>query len=106
MKLDVRTRHIPFTARFFELAERRLQSALGRVAHVVGRIILRVDDINGPRGGIDTSCLAVVELKPHGSLVIRGSYASPGAAVNAIFDRVAAHVQRHRERSIAQQHGR
>jgi len=42
--------------------ERRLSFALGRFADVISGIDVRLEDINGPRGGIDKRCRIRVML--------------------------------------------
>ncbi len=42
--------------------ERRLAFALGRFADVIQSVVVRLEDANGPRGGIDKSCRVRVKL--------------------------------------------
>jgi hypothetical protein len=50
--------------------ERRLLYALGRFGHRVRRAMVRVEDLNGPRGGLDKRCHIEAQLAGRGSLVV------------------------------------
>lgn len=106
MHLVIHGRNVEIPTQLIELAGKRLQYALGRLAHLVGRVNVRIQDENGPRGGVDTNCLAVVQLKTGGSLVIHGRYASAAQAVNVVLDRIAEQVKRQHDRAIESLHGR
>lgn len=49
---------------------RRLRFAFARTQHKVGRIIIRLRDLNGPRGGRDKVCQVSVELTGRPEVVI------------------------------------
>ena len=49
---------------------RRLHFAFARTHHKVGRIIIRLRDLNGPRGGRDKVCQVNVELAGKPGVVI------------------------------------
>ena len=50
---------------------RRLDAAFARTHHKVGRIVIRLRDLNGPRGGRDKVCQVDVELANRPGVVIR-----------------------------------
>ncbi len=106
MHLDLHSRTLPISAALGDLARRRFAHALGRFAHRVSNVSLRIDDVNGPRGGRDIECLAVVALSPSGSLVVRGVYQTPAQGVSDILDRVRESILRHQERLVTALHGR
>ncbi len=106
MHLDLHSRTLPITGALADLAQRRLGHALGRFAHRIASVNLRFDDVNGPRGGRDIECLAVVALTPHGQMVVRGAYDTPAQAVTDILERVRANLQRNHERLVQTLHGR
>ena len=106
MHLDLHSRTLPITGALVDLAHRRLSHALGRFAHHIGSITVRLDDVNGPRGGRDVECLAVVALTPSGNLVVKGAYQTPAQAVSDILDRVRESLSRRHERTVQALHGR
>ncbi len=54
------------------VAERRLLFALSRFAPRLGQVELTVDDVNGPRGGIDIECRLRVVLHGDKTLIVVG----------------------------------
>lgn len=44
--------------------ERRLHFSLGRFIGRLGRVKVKITDINGPRGGVDKSCRISAEMLP------------------------------------------
>jgi len=53
-----------------EHLERRSQSAVGRLGRRVRRIQVRLEDINGPKGGIDKRCRLVAQTQAAGNVII------------------------------------
>lgn len=49
--------------------DRRLRFALARFGPRIARVVVSLDDVNGPRGGIDKACRIVVRLKNGGDVV-------------------------------------
>lgn len=106
MHLNLHSRTLPITAALADLAQRRLSHALGRFTHRIANVSLRFDDVNGPRGGRDIECLAVITLAPHGQLVVRGAYNTPAQAISDTLERVRENLQRNHERLVQALHGR
>ena len=80
MQLQVRGRNIELTEALRAHVERRLQFALSRFGQRIGRVLVRLADVNGPRGGDDKSCHVDVNLFPSGSSISTssGSHAEAG----------------------------
>lgn len=53
-----------------QLAERRLQFALSNYDYRIQNVSVVVNDLNGPRGGIDKEVRICVRMKRHGEIVI------------------------------------
>jgi ribosomal subunit interface protein len=60
MELDVRGRHLQVSNALRAHLARRLAFALGRVGHRIGSVRVRIEDVNGPKGGIDKRCRIAV----------------------------------------------
>ena len=75
----------------------RLRRALGRLQGVVARIKVRLDDINGPAGGVDKRCSVEV-------LVRGGSPVAVTATARSWQDSVDAVASRIRQRVVLQLH--
>ena len=63
---------------------------LGRHALDIERTSVRIDDVNGPRGGVDKSCRIKVVLSGLPSVVVE----EQDASLHAAFDRALARVHR------------
>ena len=63
MDVDIRGRHLDVTARLRTYVARRLRFALGRLAPRLRRIAVRLEDVNGPRGGVDKRCHVEVTMR-------------------------------------------
>ena len=100
MNVQIHARNVQLTLEAHDAAVQRLGRALGRFAHRVGRITVRLYDTNGPKGGVDVDALALIELRQGTRLVVRGAYASPQAAISGIVERVRHSVQRVHDRMV------
>jgi len=100
LSISVRTREVDGTIR--EHVERRLRFSLGRFQHRVERVRVRLEDVNGPRGGVDQRCLVVVALKGLPRVVIEQLGVDPHAAIDRAMARAGRAVARQLEQ--AKQH--
>lgn len=76
-------------------AERRLRFALGRFTDQIGRVTVLVEDVNGPRGGLDKVCRIRAEVAQYGHFVFQESVdASLQAAIDEAADRIGRTVAR------------
>lgn len=50
---------------------KRLAFALGRCSSRVHRVVVELSDVDGPRGGLDKSCLVKVQVPGDNDIVIR-----------------------------------
>jgi putative sigma-54 modulation protein len=76
-------------------AERRLLFALGRFGGRIGRVNLRLEDTNGPRGGVDKRCHIELRLAGGGSLVVDMRDTAFEPAISRAADRMARRVRDH-----------
>jgi ribosome-associated translation inhibitor RaiA len=74
--------------------ERRLTFALGRLAGRVRGVRVTLVDVNGPRGGVDKQCRAVVDLSGAGSVVVAHRADRWAGAVDGAAGRLARAVRR------------
>ncbi|MCG3126201.1 MAG: hypothetical protein CHACPFDD_01031 [Phycisphaerae bacterium] len=90
-----------------ELIHRRVQFALGRFAHRIAAVRVRIDDVNGPRGGPDRRCLVEATPRPHGTPIVAEVIdESAEAAVGRAAERVARQLRGRIERSREMRRGR
>ena len=82
-----------------EYVERRLRFSLRRFVGRLGRVRVRVTDVNGPRGGVDKSCRVSAEMLPSGKLVLQEAVdANLYVAVDHATERIGRSVGRQVER--------
>jgi len=67
--LSIRSR-VPFDEATRELVRVRLGRRLAGYLHQVQRVTVRFEDVNGPRGGIDTACRVKIVLHGLPSIVV------------------------------------
>ncbi len=69
MKLNINFRKIAADVAIIDHIDRRLSFAFARTKHAIQSADITVSDINGPKGGVDKECRAVI--KPKGLLGLR-----------------------------------
>ncbi len=82
-----------------EHVERRLRFALGRFQRHVRRVRVRLEDVNGPRGGVDQRCLIVVSLAGRPNVVIDHLDVEAHAAIDRATTRAGRAVARQLEQA-------
>lgn len=80
-------------------AERTLQSKLSKFASHVLRGSVRFEDVNGPRGGVDTVCRVKVMLKNLEPVIVEERATGAREAVDIVADGVERAVRRAVERT-------
>ena len=75
-------------------AVRRMRFALGRFSSRVGRIVVRIYDVNGTRGGIDQCCHISAELLPSGKVVVEQIDADLFVAIDRAVERMSEAFRR------------
>ncbi len=86
-----------------DLANLRFGTALGRFASRIQSLVIRIGDVNGPKGGEDKRCVVHVRLaSPRRVAIIEDTDLSAAAAISRAADRagrtVARLVATHRDR--------
>lgn len=87
MKFDLRSKALDLTAELQDYVAKRLSFALDRHAEHVRRIDVSLEDINGPRGGIDKACRIHV-LSSAGTLHVHELQADVRTAIDIGADRI------------------
>jgi len=77
-----------------EHVDRRLHFALARFSARIARVTVFLDDVNGPRGGVDKVCRIVVRLRNGGDVVATVEDVDWVAAVDRATTRVGHSVGR------------
>jgi putative sigma-54 modulation protein len=77
-----------------EHVDRRLHFALARFGPRIARATVALEDVNGPRGGVDKACRIVVRLRSGGDVVASVDDVDWHAAVDRATTRIGQSVAR------------
>lgn len=94
MKIEVRFRGIEGSEPLREYAVRRAHVHLSRFGQELGTVIVRVGDVNGPRGGLDKRCRVTVQGPRFGSATLDELSDDVHAALDLALDRMARAIGR------------
>ena len=75
-----------------EYIERKLQLSLDRFDHRLDRVRVRLEDVNGPRGGLDKHCRLHVTGRPSWRIHVEGAGVTFYDAVDAATHRARRSV--------------
>ncbi len=98
MRIHVYARNVRVTPSLLEFIERRLGFALGRFASRVSKVVVRLGDLNGPRGGVDQQCRIEARLVASARKTTQGQGESMEAAICSAVDRIAGVVRKNLSR--------
>ena len=105
MDIVVRTNDLELSEALSAHIARKVDFAIKRYYDQVGRIVVRLTDLNGPRGGIDKRCTIVLSLRAGGTIVVSGesddAYAAVSSAASRLDAQIARRLRRHWEASAA-----
>ncbi len=100
----------PQAAQLREMAERRVRFVTRRLAWLVPRARIQMEDVNGPRGGVDKRCQVELRTDGSGTIVITSIARDWRTALDSALSRAARAIvrtwQRGREPARAQPRGR
>ena len=94
MKLELHGKGVRLNQRLRSHVERRLRFALDRFGGRVRRVRVRLQDLNGPRGGEDIRCHIQAWLTPGQMVLVEETRADPFTAVARASDRIGHNISR------------
>jgi len=94
LTIEVRARGLNLTGAHRAEADRRLLFALGRFGRQVAGVMLRMDDVNGPRRGSDKRFQISARLLRGETVRIEGRHEDVYGAINQAADRLGRAVAR------------
>lgn len=80
MKFSIASRKALMSRALAQHIAQKFRTALERFADRVRDIRIRIDDLNGSRGGADKRCRAVISLRSSGTLLVEAVSADAYAA--------------------------
>lgn len=99
MQIDVRAQGFVITAAIEAHLRRQLGFALDHLHNRIRRVVVRLSDINGRKGGIDKRCQLQVQLTDSSDVVIADVQPDLYDAVSHAVDRAAGAIGRRLGRS-------
>lgn len=82
MKIDIRSSNVPLSDALHDHTARRLGFALRSMKSRIDRVVVRLLDVNGPKGGPDKVCRMDVRLLPAGRLFVEATDADAYVAIS------------------------
>lgn len=101
MMIATNTHGFQLTDALREHVERRLRFAFDRGGQRIRRILVRLSDVNGPRGGKDKRCQLKLSLEQSPEVIIEETQSDLYAAVDRAARRAAVSVARRFSRKRA-----
>ena len=113
MNIDIQTSGMNASPGLRRFVRRRVDFAFSTRSDQIGRILVRLADVNGPRGGDDKSCLVQVRMPGQPDVVVENVESNLYVAVHRAIDRAgwtaARKLERQRRKArarlIIEQHG-
>ncbi|MCG6118419.1 MAG: HPF/RaiA family ribosome-associated protein [Aquimonas sp.] len=94
MQINTYTQGFDLTDGLSQHLQRRLGFALGRLGGSVQRVVVRLCDVNGNRGGIDKRCRLQLRLASGGEVVVQDTRGDLYEAISAAIERAASALKR------------
>jgi hypothetical protein len=93
MKIDVRFRsEMDEAVALKDHVHRRADFQLGRFEHELTHVVVRLSDVNGPRGGLDKRCQVTAKGRKIGAFAIDELQGDARAAVDVALERASRQV--------------
>ena len=89
MQIEIQARDFNLTHSLREHIQRRLGFALSTRYQHIQRILVRLSDINGPRGGIDKCCQIQMVLPQQADVLIEDTETDMYVAIDRAADRAS-----------------
>src|SRR5450759_4390339 len=102
MQFEIRGRDIYVSQALRAHIERRLRFALDRFARRTRKVTVKLEDLNGPRCGIDKCCQLAISLAPSSTIVMESRASNVYTAIDGVADKAGCYIGRRLKR----RHGR
>ena len=87
MQIDIQTRGFSLTHALLGYSQRRVLGAMAYISGHVNRVVIRLSDINGPRGGADKCCHIQVTLAGMPDVIVEDTEIDMYTAIDRAIDR-------------------
>lgn len=94
MNVQIHTQDVVLTDELREHVHRRLAFALNHGGDTISRVVVRLSDVNGPRGGVDKRCGIEVRLKSAPALLVEELQSDLLVAIDRAAERMGRTLDR------------
>jgi putative sigma-54 modulation protein len=94
MNININSKNFTLTDALQEYAKRRINFSLSNKNENITKVMMRLSDINGPRGGSDKRCHLQIKLKGMAGIVVEDIQADMYNAIDRACDRASRTVVR------------
>lgn len=98
MQLDIHRQKVRLDQDLVERLERQMGTALNPFESWIANVAVHLEDINGPKGGVDQQCRVLVKLRSGKTLKIEDVDTDLLVAINRAADRIGQAVGREVDR--------
>lgn len=99
MKVEIRFRGLESSETLREHAVRRVHAHMSRFGREVQTVLVRISDVNGPKGGVDKRCQVVMRGRSVGVWCVDEQASDAYASVDLAVDRASRALGRLLERA-------
>jgi hypothetical protein len=106
IEIALNTKGVDRRPKLRRYVDRRITSSLGRFARRIREVTVWLEDVNGPRGGVDIRCRLDIHLRPWGRISVAAlasdefaATANAAARARELVDRRLKRVRDRRRRS-------
>ena len=93
MEVHLLAKQFPLTPALRNYAERRLRAGFAFARDRIGDVVVRMGDVNGPRGGLDMQCHILVAVPGRPMVVVRDVHEDLYTAIDRGVKRAAYKVR-------------
>ncbi|MGB7302220.1 MAG: HPF/RaiA family ribosome-associated protein [Burkholderiaceae bacterium] len=99
MNVNIQAASFPLTGALLEHTQNRLRHAFSQRSDQIMRVMVRLGDNNGPRGGVDKFCHLQVQLKDARTVTINGVGEDLYKVITRVATRAGLNVARQIDRA-------
>lgn len=100
MRLEIHGQKVPVSAKLQSHIERRLEFALDRLAPRITSVSVYVEDVNGPKGGVDKQCRILAQVKPSGRVIVKETGEDAFESVSRAAEKIGRAIRKRIDKHI------
>jgi putative sigma-54 modulation protein len=105
MRLSLNLRGVDRDPALNRLLEGKLRTAFDQFGRWIRGVAVAIEDVNGPKGGVDKCCRVSITVPRHPGVVVEGRGTDLFAVISEVLDRASVTMSRLHDRRIARRRG-